>query len=78
MLFWCMVLFILGLFGIIQDIAIVQQPDTSAHAVTWALMLTVVGILVHVRKKEKRGEKERLKAQVDELERRLRKQRLGH
>lgn len=71
MLFWCVVLCILGLYGILEDIVIMRTTGGPGHAVTWALMFTVLGILVHVRSKEKRGEKERLQARVDTLERKL-------
>ncbi|HOE26488.1 MAG: hypothetical protein IT574_08760 [Candidatus Aureabacteria bacterium] len=76
MLFWCVVLCILGIYGILEEILIMHHAGGSGRAVTWALMFTVLGMLVHVRSKEKTMEKERLKARVEELERALKELRL--
>jgi len=78
MFMWCIVLLALGMFGVIQDSGIIGDPGNAGRVVPWLLMLSVVGMLVRVRRQEKAGEKEKLRARIEELERRLRQQRFGH
>lgn len=78
MLMWCIVLLALGLFGVVLDSGILGEAGNASRAVTWLLMLSVVGILIRVRTKEKTGEKEVLRARIAELERRLRSRGFGH
>lgn len=78
MLMWCMVLLALGLFGVVLDSGVLGDRGPAGRMVAWLVLLSVVGMLMRIRNQEKTGEKEKLRAQVDELERRLRKQRLGH
>jgi len=72
MVAWCLILFIIGIFGILQNASILSDPDWASRTITWVLMLVVTGLLVRVRSKEKVGEKERLRARIKELERELR------
>jgi hypothetical protein len=73
-----MVLLALGLFGVLLDSGILGDRGPAGRMVAWLVLISVVGMLVRVRRQEKAGEKEMLRARVEELERRLRKQRLGH
>ncbi|MCX6357814.1 MAG: hypothetical protein NT045_08095 [Candidatus Aureabacteria bacterium] len=72
---WCILLFIIGLFGVLQNMSMISDPDRTGRIITWILMLVVAGILVRIRGKEKTGEKERLRARIAELERELRQRR---
>ena len=76
MVFWCIILIILGVFAIFMDTGIVTNLGTPYRSLPWIIMLVALGILVRIRNKEDKAEKERLKSQVEELERKL-KQKKG-
>lgn len=75
MMAWCLILFIIGVFGILQNTRMMNDPDWTSRLITWGLMLAVTGILVRVRAKEKTGEKEKLRSRIEELERELARRR---
>ncbi|MDD5557761.1 MAG: hypothetical protein PHN82_11025 [bacterium] len=75
MLGWCIVLFVLGVFNILQDAGAVGAIGQAGRVTTSALMLAVIGLLFRVKWKEEEGEKEKLMARVRELEERIRSMR---
>ena len=78
MVFWCIIIIVLGFFAILQDAGIITTFGAPYRSLTWIIMLVALGILIRIRSKEENAEKERLKAQVKELQRKLKqKQDIG-
>jgi len=73
MVFWCIIIIVLGVVAILQDVGIIPNIGVSYRSLTWLIMLVALGILVRIRSKEEIAEKERLRSQVKELQRQLKK-----
>jgi len=69
---WCGVLIVLGLLGLIRDIAAFDIPLLLSPvvnvAVNVAIMLVALGLLIRIRVKRKAGTVEHLEQRVAELE----------
>lgn len=71
MLLWCIIIIILGVFAILLDTGIISNYNAPYCSLTWAIMLVALGILVRIKGKQEKAQKERLKNQLVELQKRL-------
>lgn len=68
MAFWCIVLILLGLWGLIRDIFAFEIPGLLNPLANVTIMLVALGLLVRTRWKQKKGRKEQLESRISELE----------
>ena len=61
MVFWCLVIILLALFGILQDLDLAPPVGIPYRLSTWLTMLVALGILARIRFLQERGEKEELR-----------------
>ncbi len=71
MLFWSIIIIIVGIFAILLDSGIITSSAAPYCSLTWIIMLVALGILVRIKSKQDKAQKERLKSQVKELQRKL-------
>jgi hypothetical protein len=71
MIGWCVLLLILAILSMLQDINVLPTFGQSGQVTTSILMLTVIGMLVRIRVKEHSAEKEKLRARIIELEKKI-------
>ncbi len=68
MITWCIILVLLGAFGILQDANIIPSIGQPYRITNVLMMMVALGILVRIRYKQKTGEREKMKARIAELE----------
>lgn len=68
MVVWCIVLILLGLWGLVQDILALDVPAFLSPLSNVAIMLVALGLLVRIRSKAKERALETLEKRVAELE----------
>ena len=71
MLFWCIIIIIVGIFAILRDSGIIANTGAPYCSLTWIIMLVALGLLVRIKSKQDKAQKERLKSQVKELQKKL-------
>jgi len=68
MITWCIVLLVLGAFGMLQDANLLPNLGQPYRTTNVLMMMVALGILVRIRHKERTGEREKLQARIAELE----------
>ena len=71
MAFWCIVLIVLGSWGLARDIFAFQAPGLINPIANVTIMLVALGLLIRTRTKQRAGTIETLKTRVAELEKEL-------
>lgn len=67
MIIWCIIILALGIVGILQEFGVLTNLGISYRLSTWIALLIALGLLVRVRFKQKIGEKEMLRAEIEKL-----------
>ena len=68
MIIWCLLLVLLGLFGVLQDINVIQGLGEPYRITNVLMIMVALGILVRIRYKQIHGEREKLQAKIRELQ----------
>ena len=77
MAFWCVLIILLGLWGVIRDILALNIPELLNPAANIAIILVALGLLIRTRVKQKAGTLEKLRNRISELEAELENRQFG-
>jgi len=68
MAFWCIVLIVLGFWGLLRDLVALDVPGLLNPVANVAIMLVALGLLIRTRAKQRAGTIEKLTSRIAELE----------
>ena len=74
---WCLILVLLGFWGLIRDLLALDLPGFLNPISNVAIMLVALGLLIRTRSKAAAGSMEGLEARIASLERELKEKSAG-
>lgn len=68
MAFWCIVLILLGAWGLVRDIFAPEVPGFLNPVANVSIMLVALGLLIRIRSKQRAANTEKLLSRIAKLE----------